>query len=96
MMKNLQDNFYHYLSQLHQSQTHTHTLSWNHPTAKCLLSNNILDYHIVSQGKTTIPSVDDGEEMQVTDVRYRKQAFNVLLVIKASFLNIPLFIIASH
>ncbi|XP_035775739.1 myosin heavy chain, muscle-like isoform X17 [Anopheles albimanus] len=39
----------------------------------CLLSNNIHDYHIVSQGKTTIPSVDDGEEMQITD-----EAFNVL------------------
>ncbi|XP_055593740.1 myosin heavy chain, muscle isoform X16 [Uranotaenia lowii] len=39
----------------------------------CLLSNNIQDYHIVAQGKTTIPSVDDGEEMQFTD-----EAFNVL------------------
>ncbi|XP_049529671.1 myosin heavy chain, muscle isoform X14 [Anopheles darlingi] len=39
----------------------------------CLLSNNINDYNIVSQGKTTIPSVDDGEEMQITD-----EAFNVL------------------
>ncbi|XP_050076433.1 myosin heavy chain, muscle isoform X5 [Anopheles maculipalpis] len=39
----------------------------------CLLSNNIHDYHIVAQGKTTIPSVDDGEEMQITD-----EAFNVL------------------
>lgn len=28
-----------------------------------------MDYHIVSQGKTTIPSVDDGEEMTLTDVR---------------------------
>lgn len=34
-----------------------------------MLSNNIMDYHIVSQGKTTIPSVDDNEEMLVTDVR---------------------------
>uniref|UniRef100_A0A1L8E5E8 Putative myosin class i heavy chain n=1 Tax=Nyssomyia neivai TaxID=330878 RepID=A0A1L8E5E8_9DIPT len=38
-----------------------------------LLSNDIYDYHIVSQGKTTIPSVDDSEEMQITD-----QAFDVL------------------
>lgn len=29
-----------------------------------------MDYHIVSQGKTTIPSVDDGEEMELTDVRF--------------------------
>uniref|UniRef100_A0AAG5DSD3 Myosin heavy chain n=1 Tax=Anopheles atroparvus TaxID=41427 RepID=A0AAG5DSD3_ANOAO len=39
----------------------------------CFLSNNIHDYNIVAQGKTTIPSVDDGEEMQITD-----EAFNVL------------------
>jgi hypothetical protein len=37
----------------------------------CLLSNNIMDYHIVSQGKTTIPGLDDGEEGQLTDVRHR-------------------------
>ncbi|XP_055702058.1 myosin heavy chain, muscle isoform X17 [Phlebotomus papatasi] len=41
--------------------------------ALCCLSNDIYDYHIVSQGKTTIPSVDDNEEMLVTD-----QAFDVL------------------
>ncbi|XP_055547296.1 myosin heavy chain, muscle isoform X11 [Wyeomyia smithii] len=39
----------------------------------CLLSNNVHDYHIIAQGKTTIPSVDDGEEMLATD-----EAFNVL------------------
>lgn len=36
----------------------------------CTLSNNIMDYHVVSQGKTTIPGVDDGEEMTMTDVRH--------------------------
>ncbi|XP_063225491.1 myosin heavy chain, muscle isoform X17 [Bacillus rossius redtenbacheri] len=39
----------------------------------CLLSNNVHDYYFVSQGKTTIPSVDDSEEMLITD-----QAFDVL------------------
>ncbi|XP_071578985.1 myosin heavy chain, muscle-like isoform X10 [Temnothorax nylanderi] len=39
----------------------------------CLLSNNIQDYYFVSQGKTTIPNVDDGEECLLTD-----QAFDVL------------------
>jgi myosin heavy chain 6/7 len=34
-----------------------------------MLSNDIMDYHVVSQGKTTIPNVDDGEEMTLTDVR---------------------------
>jgi len=33
----------------------------------CLLSNNIMDYYVVSQGKTTIPGVDDGEELVMTD-----------------------------
>lgn len=35
----------------------------------CLLSNNIMDYYVVSQGKTSIPGVDDGEELELTDVR---------------------------
>lgn len=34
----------------------------------CLLSNNVNDYHFVSQGKTSIPGVDDGEEFKITDV----------------------------
>lgn len=34
----------------------------------CNLSNDIFDYHVVSQGKTTIPNVDDGEEFVLTDV----------------------------
>ncbi|XP_046867022.1 myosin heavy chain, muscle isoform X34 [Drosophila tropicalis] len=39
----------------------------------CLLSNNIYDYRIVSQGKTTIPSVNDAEEWVLVD-----QAFDIL------------------
>ncbi|XP_076274751.1 myosin heavy chain isoform X50 [Rhynchophorus ferrugineus] len=39
----------------------------------CFLSNDIYDYHYVSQGKTTIPNVDDKEEMQLTD-----EAFDIL------------------
>ncbi|XP_041566306.1 myosin heavy chain, muscle isoform X16 [Drosophila elegans] len=39
----------------------------------CLLSNNIYDYRIVSQGKTTIPSVNDAEEWVAVD-----QAFDIL------------------
>lgn len=35
-----------------------------------LLSDNIYDYHFVSQGKITIPSMDDGEELAATDVRF--------------------------
>jgi myosin heavy chain 6/7 len=34
-----------------------------------MLSNNIMDYYFVAQGKITIPGVDDGEECELTDVR---------------------------
>jgi len=33
-----------------------------------MLSNNIYDYNNVSQGKITIPGMDDGEEFILTDV----------------------------
>ncbi|BFF94369.1 myosin heavy chain muscle [Drosophila madeirensis] len=39
----------------------------------CLLSKNIYDYHIVSQGKVTVASIDDSEEFNLTD-----QAFDIL------------------
>ncbi|XP_034129191.1 myosin heavy chain, muscle isoform X16 [Drosophila guanche] len=39
----------------------------------CLLSENIYDYHIVSQGKVTVASIDDSEEFNLTD-----QAFDIL------------------
>lgn len=38
-------------------------------TDMCCLTDNVHDYHFISQGKTTIPNVDDGEELQLTDVR---------------------------
>lgn len=28
-----------------------------------------MDYHVVAQGKTIIPGVDDAEECELTDVR---------------------------
>jgi len=40
---------------------------------KCHLSNDIYDYWYVSQGKTTVPSIDDKEDMQFAD-----EAFDVL------------------
>ncbi|XP_063612890.1 myosin heavy chain, muscle-like [Penaeus indicus] len=39
----------------------------------CHLSNNIYDYHFVSQGKVTVPTIDDKEEMQFTH-----EAFGIL------------------
>merc|ERR1711970_434448 len=41
--------------------------------AKCLLTNDILDYWYVSQGKLTVPSIDDKEDMQFAD-----EAFDIL------------------
>lgn len=45
------------------------------PTLKpdCFLSNDIYDYHFVSQGKITVASIDDSEEMEFTD-----NAFDIL------------------
>ena len=40
---------------------------------KCLLSKDVYDYWYVSQGKTTVPSIDDKEDMQFAD-----EAFDVL------------------
>merc|ERR1711878_143442 len=40
---------------------------------KCHLSNDIYDYIYVSQGKTTVASIDDNEELE-----YTEDAFNVL------------------
>lgn len=46
-----------------------HTPPKQIPLEKCLLSDNIMDYYVVAQGKTSIPGVDDGEEMTLADVR---------------------------
>merc|ERR1719499_2271682 len=40
---------------------------------KCCVSNDIYDYIYVSQGKTTVSSIDDNEELE-----YTEDAFNVL------------------
>jgi len=37
---------------------------------KCLLSNDIYDYWWVSQGKVTVPSIDDKEDMMFADQAY--------------------------
>merc|ERR1711981_465871 len=40
---------------------------------KCMLTEDIYDYHYVSQGKTTVASIDDNEEME-----YTHDAFDVI------------------
>ena len=44
-----------------------------HFSCRCLLTDNILDYWYVSQGKITVPSIDDREDMQ-----FANEAFDVL------------------
>lgn len=44
-----------------------------------MLSNDIYDYYNVSQGKITIPNVDDGEECTLTDVSVKNREFRVNL-----------------
>jgi len=36
----------------------------------CLLSNDIYNYNYVSQGKVTVPSIDDGEDMEFCDAAF--------------------------
>ncbi|XP_076340345.1 myosin heavy chain, muscle-like isoform X2 [Tachypleus tridentatus] len=43
---------------------------------KLLLSDDIYEYHFVSQGKTDIPNVDDGEEIRLTDHAFDVLGFN--------------------
>merc|ERR1712106_242356 len=43
---------------------------------KCLLSNEILDYWFVSQGKLTVPSIDDKEDMQFADEAFDISGFS--------------------
>lgn len=54
-----------------------------------MLSDNIKDYYFVAQGKTSIPGVDDGEELELTDVRYfrlkySKIVFNLCCIEKST------------
>lgn len=73
-----------------------------HPVEMCLLSNNVHDYYFVSQGKTTIPGLDDGDELLVTDVsatiwtsrrhRSRKRHFIETKGIKRIYFSFNIFL----
>ncbi|KAK7079756.1 putative TRAFAC class myosin-kinesin ATPase superfamily [Halocaridina rubra] len=67
---------YHIFYQLMSDQ-----IPWIKPT--CHLSNDIYDYHFVSQGKVTVPSIDDKEEIQFTD-----DAFDILRFSKEEKTNV--------
>lgn len=49
--------------------------------AMTMLTDNIMDYYFVAQGKTTIPGVDDGEECQLTDVSHQKRVFSFIALL---------------
>lgn len=59
-----------------RSQPRTFDLYFS--TEITLLSNNVNDYHFVSQGKTSIPGVDDGEEFHITDVSFVTSVIHIL------------------
>jgi len=42
----------------------------------CKLSNDIHDYHFVSQGKVTVASIDDGEDMEFCDTAFTTLGFS--------------------
>lgn len=46
----------------------------------CLLNKfRISDFYYVSQGKTRIPGVNDGEEFQITDVSATCASYNLII-----------------
>lgn len=47
------------------------------------MSNNIRDYHYVSQGKVSVESIDDKEDMQFAD-----EAFDILGFTKEEKYNV--------
>ena len=49
----------------------------------CHLSEDIYDYHFVSQGKTSVPSIDDKEDLEFTH-----DAFNILHFTEEETFNI--------
>ncbi|KAG0710437.1 Myosin heavy chain, muscle [Chionoecetes opilio] len=51
--------------------------------SNCLLTNDIYDYHYVSQGKVTVPSIDDKEDMQ-----FCHDAFDILGFSKTEVINV--------
>ena len=50
---------------------------------ECCLSNNVRDYHFVSQGKITVDSIDDKEDMGFVD-----EAFDILGFTKQEKLDV--------
>lgn len=60
-------------------------------TESCLLSNDINDYHVVAQGKTTIPGVNDGEEFELTDVRHTFHRACAYASIEYILIDLPVF-----
>ena len=59
------------------------SINWFAFAETCLLSNNIKDYHYVSQGKISVESIDDKEDMLFAD-----EAFDILGFTKEEKYNV--------
>lgn len=58
-----------------------------------LLSSRMSDYPTITQGKTRIPGINDGEEFELTDVSQMKFAYEKVfqhVYIKHEILSVPL------
>jgi len=51
----------------HYDRAYKHPIS---PTEMCRLTDDIYDYNYVAQGKVTVPSIDDNEDMEFTHVSF--------------------------
>lgn len=47
-------------------------------TEMLLITNNPYDYAFISQGETTVASIDDADELMATDVRNKMRAINCI------------------
>lgn len=48
----------------------------------CELNHDISHFNFIAQGKTTIPGVDDAEELRLTDVCYPASPFYCCIFVK--------------
>lgn len=47
--------------------------TYNFVVDYCILTSRISDYPLISQGKTRIPGVNDGEDFELTDVSAKNE-----------------------
>lgn len=57
---------------------------------KTLLSSRTVDYPTITQGKTRIPGINDGEEFEITDVSLNVKGMIFVLYLEI-FTNLRIF-----